>query len=109
MSHGRAGPPSLRSRGWQSQEGQKINTRGTGGRANARRRVVAAAIALGVAALSIAASPVAAAGCSGASHQLLLSSGTVNPASGTTSSLFTFSVVYEDNAGCAPTSVTLKV
>ena len=52
---------------------------------------------------------MAAASCSGASHQLLLSSGAVNPSSGNTSTLFTFSVRYEDNAGCAPTSVTVKV
>jgi hypothetical protein len=39
----------------------------------------------------------------------VLSSGTVNPSSGGTSTLFTFSVRYEDNAACAPTSVTVKV
>jgi hypothetical protein len=70
---------------------------------------MAAAITLAFAALAMAGGPVEAASCSGSSHQLVLSSGSVSPSSGGTSTLFAFRVRYEDNAGCAPSSVIVKV
>jgi len=66
------------------------------------------ALALVAASLLISA-PVRAASCSGASHKVTLSSGSVTPGSGTTATLFTFSVVYTSNAGCAPASVQVTV
>jgi hypothetical protein len=56
-----------------------------------------------------AASPVQAASCNGASHEMTLTEGTATPASGTTSTRVTFRVRYTDNAGCAPTSITVVI
>jgi hypothetical protein len=50
-----------------------------------------------------------AASCSGASHEVTLSSGTVSPGSGTTATTFTFSVVYKSNAGCSPTRIVAVI
>lgn len=50
-----------------------------------------------------------AASCSGASHEVTLSSGTVSPGSGTTATTFTFSVVYTSNAGCSPTRIVAVI
>ena len=55
------------------------------------------------------ATPVQAASCNGASHQMTLSRGTVSPSSGTTATAVTFSATYQDNAGCDPISVTVTI
>jgi len=66
------------------------------------------AVALVAASLLITAH-ARAASCSGASHQASLSSGSVTPGSGSTTTIFSFSVVYTSNAGCAPASVQVTV
>lgn len=43
------------------------------------------------------------------SHEPQLSAGRVSPASGTTATVFTFSVTYADTKGCAPNSVKVTV
>jgi len=53
--------------------------------------------------------PAAAFNCAQAKHQLSLSSGTVSPGLGQVSTVFTFSVRYVDNAGCAPTLAQLSL
>ncbi len=64
----------------------------------------------GVLVALLATAPVAmAASCNGASHQLSLSDGSASPGAGTTSTVVTFSVRYTDNAGCAPTSITVTI
>ena len=55
------------------------------------------------------ATPVQAASCKGASHEMTLAGGTVSPATGTTATTFRFSAVYEDNAGCDPISITVTI
>lgn len=55
------------------------------------------------------ATPVRAASCNGASHEMTLSRGTATPASGTTATAIRFSAVYEDNAGCEPISITVTI
>ena len=60
------------------------------------------ALSATVAVLLPAGSPVQAASCNGASHEITLSNGRANPGSGTTSTTITFSVVYADTAGCPP-------
>ena len=72
-----------------------------------RRTLLAVVASLAV--LLPAGSPVQAASCNGASHQITLSSGGASPPSGTASTPITFSVVYADSAGCAPTAVTVTV
>jgi hypothetical protein len=62
-----------------------------------------------IAVLLPAGSPVQAASCNGASHEIALSNGRANPGSGTTGTAITFSVVYADSAGCAPTAMTVSV
>lgn len=58
----------------------------------------------------VLATPLArAASCNGGSHQVVLGSGAVSPAAGTTATLFTFSVVYTSNAGCAPTAMQMTI
>ena len=52
---------------------------------------------------------VQAAACNGASHQLTLSNGSVSPGSGTTSTTFTFAVVYSSNAGCEPGAIAVTI
>ena len=67
---------------------------------------------MGLAALALVlavATPVWGASCSGASHQLTLSNGGASPGSGPPSTYVTFKVRYTDNAGCAPTSITVTV
>lgn len=51
---------------------------------------------------ALATTPARAASCSGASHVATLSSGSASPASATTGTVVTFSVVYASNAGCPP-------
>lgn len=62
-----------------------------------------------IAMLLPAGSPVQAASCNGASHDITLSNGRANPGSGTTGTAITFSVTYADTAGCVPSSVTVTV
>ena len=70
-------------------------------------------IALGLLAtlisLLVAAAPVQAASCNGASHQLALSNGTTTPGSVTLGAPMTFTVTYTDTADCAPTAITLSI
>ena len=47
--------------------------------------------------------------CSGVSHAISLSQGSASPASGTTATLFTFSVQYADTAGCHPSKVVVTI
>lgn len=56
-----------------------------------------------------AAMPVRAASCNGASHELTLSRGTATPGSGSTTTTIVFSVLYTDNAGCVPSSITVTI
>src|SRR3990172_4575438 len=67
------------------------------------------AVALLVTVALLGAAPVRAASCNSPSHQISLSSGSVNPGSGTAATSFTFSVVYRSNAGCAPTTVEVVI
>jgi hypothetical protein len=55
------------------------------------------------------ATPVRAASCNGASHEMTLSRGTASPSSGTTATTVRFSAAYEDNAGCDPISITVTI
>jgi hypothetical protein len=58
----------------------------------------------------LAAAPAAdAASCNSASHNITLTNGRVMPGSGTTATSFTFSVVYQDSRGCAPSEATVHV
>jgi len=76
-----------------------------------KRLSTATALAL-VAALATrahGATPVRAASCSGASHQVELADGTVSPGARTPTTRFAFSVTYRDNAGCTPSSVVVTI
>jgi hypothetical protein len=55
------------------------------------------------------ATPVQAASCKGASHEMTLSAGTASPGFGTTATSFRFSAVYTDNADCPPISITVTI
>jgi hypothetical protein len=67
-------------------------------------------IAFSLAAVALSTAPGAhAASCGGASHQLTLASGQASPGSGTVTTTFTFSVLYTDSGGCAPTAITVKI
>jgi hypothetical protein len=55
------------------------------------------------------ATPVQAASCNGASHEMTLSRGIASPSTGTTATTIRFSAVYEDNAGCDPISITVTI
>ncbi len=70
-------------------------------------RLAVIAVLLSVAAL--APGRVVAAACSGNSHTMTLSDGTVSPGSGTTSTDFSFTVVYTDNAGCLPDRIVVSI
>ena len=59
--------------------------------------------------LLLAAAPVQAASCNGASHQLALSNGTTTPGSVTLGAPMTFTVTYTDTADCAPSAITLTI
>ena len=59
--------------------------------------------------LLLAAAPVQAASCNGASHQLALSNGTTTPGSVTLGAPMTFTVTYTDTADCAPTAIILSI
>ena len=73
------------------------------------RRFVIALVAT-IAVLLPAGSLVQAASCNGASHQApTFSNGSANPGSGSSTTPITFSVIYMDNAGCIPTSLTVSV
>ena len=47
--------------------------------------------------------------CSSQAHDPLLSAGSASPASGTTATVFTFTVTYADTKGCAPNWVRVTV
>ncbi|MDP9251054.1 MAG: hypothetical protein M3O78_06770, partial [Chloroflexota bacterium] len=70
-------------------------------------------IPFAITASMLAAAPAALAGScySRTAHTITLSLGKVTPSSGTTTTLFTFSVKYSDSAGCVPSqgSVTVTV
>ena len=72
------------------------------------RRLGAFVIAL-LSAISLAPREATAASCSGQSHDLLLASGTVSPASGSTATVFTFTVEYFDSPGCTPNRIVVVV
>ena len=74
-----------------------------------RGRRVAGVIAVLLSVVAIAPREAAAASCSGASHKMVLSDGTVSPGSGTTATSFRFSVAYHDNNACTPSSITVTV
>ena len=74
-----------------------------------RGRRVAGVIAVLLSVVAIAPREAAAASCSGASHRMVLSDGTVSPGSGTTATSFRFSVAYHDNNACTPSSITVTV
>jgi hypothetical protein len=77
-----------------------------GGIAILRRLVIGLAFIGGM----LATAPLAlAASCAGASHAITLSQGSASPASGTTATLFTFSVKYADSAGCKPSKVQVTI
>ena len=69
----------------------------------------AVVFAIASSALVLQAQPVAAVSCGSPKHDIVLSSGTASPGSGSTATSFSFSVVYRDNAGCAPSSITVTV
>ena len=70
----------------------------------------AIALVATIAVLLPAGSLVQAASCNGASHQPpVLSNGSANPGSGSSTTPITFSVVYADSAGCIPSSVAVSV
>lgn len=73
------------------------------------KRILFAALLATTAVLLPAGSPVQAASCNGASHEIVLSNGRANPASGTTGTPITFTITYADTAGCPPTAVTVAV
>ena len=55
------------------------------------------------------ATPVQAASCKGASHEMTLSAGSASPAVTTTTTPVRFSAVYTDNADCPPISITVTI
>ena len=55
------------------------------------------------------ATPVQAASCKGASHEMTLSAGAAAPAVTTTTTPVRFSAVYTDNADCPPISITVTI
>ena len=65
--------------------------------------------AIASSALVLQAQPVAAVSCGAPKHDIVLSSGAASPGSGSTATSFSFSVVYRDNAGCAPSSIAVTV
>jgi hypothetical protein len=78
----------------------------SGGTAILRRLVIGLAFIGGM----LATAPLAlGASCSGASHAITLSQGSASPASGTTATLFTFSVTYADSGGCDPSYVKVTI
>jgi len=72
------------------------------------RRLGAVVIAL-LSVITLGPREATAASCSGQSHDLLLSAGTVSPASGSTATNFGFSVIYTDNAGCPPDPIVVVI
>jgi hypothetical protein len=70
-------------------------------------RLAVIAVLLSVAAL--APGRAVAAGCTGNSHTMTLADGTVAPGSGTTSTDFTFRVVYADSGGCTPDRIVVAI
>jgi hypothetical protein len=55
------------------------------------------------------ATPVHAASCKGASHEMTLTRGVASPSTGTTATPIRFSAVYTDNNDCPPISITVTV
>jgi len=59
--------------------------------------------------LAVPATRAASGACSGPAHDPVLGSGTASPATGTTGTVFTFSVTYADTKGCAPLWVRVVI
>ena len=59
--------------------------------------------------LAVPATRGASGACSGPAHDPILSSGTASPATGTTATVFSFSVTYADTKGCAPLWVQVVI
>lgn len=55
------------------------------------------------------ATPVHAASCKGASHEMTLTRGMADPSTGTTATPIRFSAVYTDNNDCPPISITVTI
>jgi hypothetical protein len=55
------------------------------------------------------ATPVHAASCKGASHEMTLTRGVASPSTGTSATPIRFSAVYTDNNDCPPISITVTV
>lgn len=70
-------------------------------------RLAVIAVLLSVAAL--APGKAVAAGCTGKSHTMMLTDGTAAPGSGTTSTDFSFTVVYADSGGCTPDQIVVAI
>ena len=68
-----------------------------------------AVIAVLLSVATLAPGRAVAAGCTGKSHSMTLTGGTVAPNSGTTSTDFSFTVVYADNAGCPPDRIVVAI
>src|ERR1700756_4172789 len=76
---------------------------------NSRRLGQLLAVTMLLAVPALAPAATSAAGCAGASPDLKLSNGTVNPGSGSTGTTFIFSVTYRDNGNCAPSRIVVVV
>jgi hypothetical protein len=59
--------------------------------------------------MAASAARAASGACSGPAHDPILNSGTASPATGTTATVFTFSVTYADTKGCAPVWVQVAI
>lgn len=68
-----------------------------------------AVIAVVLSGAALAPARAVAASCTGNSHTMALSAGTASPGSGTTSTDFTFTVVYTDDAGCDPSRIVVAI
>jgi len=74
-----------------------------------RSRRIAGVIAVLLSVIATVPREASAASCSGASHQMVLSTGAASPGSGTTATSFRFSVAYKDNSDCTPSSITVTI
>jgi hypothetical protein len=76
---------------------------------NSRRTKTLFAVAVIAGLAAFAPRGASAASCAGMSHDLALAGGTASPGSGIAGSVFTFTVAYADNAGCAPDSIEVLI
>ena len=74
-----------------------------------RRLLAVLAVAAVLTSVATAPESASAASCSGNSHAMKLSGGTVAPGQGTTATKFTFSVTYTDNDSCVPDRIVAVV